>query len=94
MTKIDGTSMVKRSSSVLTVEIEGEAVMLDAVRGQYYGLDVIGTEIWARLIEPTKVSDLLAYLNREFDSEPETIERDVLDLLSVMAENEMVTVET
>ena len=90
---MDGRDTIMRSSSVLTAEVDGQAVMMDAVRGAYYGLDVIGSDIWQRLAEPILVDDLLAGLIRDYDADPAVIISDVQDLLSSMAERGMVVVQ-
>jgi|AGTN01.1.fsa_nt_gi Coenzyme PQQ synthesis protein D (PqqD). len=92
MAKINACSTVWRSEAVLMAQVDGETVMMDARKGVYYGLDAIGSEIWARLKEPVTVERLLAQLAEEFDGAPDEMERDVIDLLSNLAEHGLLEV--
>lgn len=92
MVKIDARSTVWRSEAVPMAQVADETVMMDARKGVYYGLDAIGSEIWTRLKEPVTVETLLARLAEEFDAAPGEIERDVIDLLSDLAEHGLLEV--
>jgi hypothetical protein len=76
------SDVVVWSSKALSAEIDGEIVALDVENGVCYGLDCIGARIWAILQVPTSVRALLAALTAEFDVDPETCHRDVIDLLA------------
>ena len=92
VTTLDRAARVRRAADVLTTEVEGELVMMDVEKGVYFGLDAIGTDIWKRLEAPVAVADLAAGLVRDYDAEPETIERDVLALLTDMTARGLVEV--
>ena len=81
----------RRSENCLISETGGEIVMIDPEQGQYFGLDPIGTDIWHRLERPVLVADLVAELARDYHAPVEGVERDVLALLSHMAEHGLVT---
>lgn len=79
-------SRLSHSDDVLFQEVGGEAVLLDLASEQYFGLDPVGTRIWALLGE---VSDLQAVRDRlceEYDAEPAKIESDLIDLANKLAQ--------
>jgi hypothetical protein len=78
-------STVSRSEDHLSAEIDNELVLMDIEQGSYYGLDVIGTDIWRRLDRGVVVSDLCAALIGEYEADADTIHRDVLVLLERLA---------
>jgi len=49
--------------------------------GNYYALDPVGSDIWARISDPKAVVELCNDLKLEYDAPRERIERDVLTLL-------------
>lgn len=87
---LDHTTRLKQAADVLATEVNGEMVMMDVEKGVYFGLDAIGTDIWKRLEVPVTAAELTDMLSRDYDAEPAVIERDVLALLSSMAEQGLV----
>ena len=73
-------------------ELDGEAVILHLESGQYYGLDAIGTRIWALISEYPRPRDIAAMLVSEYDVSPSQLEADLLDLLTRLAERGLVHV--
>ena len=88
---IADTTLISRSSSVLTAEVDGEIVMMSIEQGRYFGLDDIGSDIWKRLDEPCSFAALVDRLTVDYDADRTTIAADVQDLLRLMAEQDVVT---
>ncbi len=88
---IGETTLITRSSGLLTAPVRDEIVMMDIDSGLYYGLDDIGSEIWRRLEAPHKFGDLVNSLVADYDADRAVIAEDVRKLLSVLAEHEVVT---
>ncbi|MBI1299807.1 lasso peptide biosynthesis PqqD family chaperone [bacterium] len=91
MQNITLESVIHRSSDVMASHIDEDLVMMNIDRGQYYALDEIGADIWARLEEPTQVQDLCHQLQRQYRVNPMTCEADVLALLNDMYENDLLS---
>lgn len=80
-------STICRSENQLSAAIDDELVLMSVEKGNYYGLDAIGTDIWQRLEGPVMVADLCTALGKDYVADAETIRRDVLALLErLMAE--------
>jgi len=69
---------------VLTREIDGELVLLNLKTEGYFGLDEIGTRIWAALTEHATVDKACDALLREYAVERPALERDIERLLGEM----------
>ena len=65
-------------------EVRGTMILLNADQGKYIGLDEIGTEIWKRTESAIGVDALCSELLDKFDTELETVRRDVLKFLNEM----------
>ena len=59
-----------------------EAVILDAEKGLYFGLNSVGTRIWALLEKPIKVSEIQRLILDEFEVDAATCEEDLSALLN------------
>ena len=67
-------------------DLDGEAVILDLNAGTYFGLNKVGTRIWQLIAERGALRAVFDSLCVEYDVEPETLERDLLDLVGSLAE--------
>jgi len=77
---------------VVSRELEGEAVMLNLESGVYFGLDEVGTRIWALIQEHGSLRKVFELLQREYDIAPSTLESDLLRLVEELRAKGLVTV--
>ena len=85
-------SMVTRSAQVMVQDVGGEAVLLDLASEQYFGLDPVGSRVWALFGESGHLGTVLASLCAEFDADPARIQRDLLALTQDLAQAGLVSV--
>jgi hypothetical protein len=78
--------------TVLTREIDGEMVLLDLASEAYYGLDDVGTRIWATLVEHGSLPEARQALIEEFDVAPAVLERDLERLLTELKSHGLVAI--
>jgi hypothetical protein len=69
---------------VLFQEVSGETVLLDLASESYFGLDSVGTRIWALLNEDKSVGQVLDALLEEYEVDRGAIEADLEELLESM----------
>ena len=77
---------IEISADVLFQEVSGETVLLDLASEQYFGLDAVGTRIWALLNEGAAAEAVVDTLLAEYAVERETLAADVDELLARLAE--------
>ena len=63
---------------VAFTEVGGEAVLVNCESGVYFGLDAVGTEMWAALTRTGDVEGAVAELQGAFEVEPDRLRDDVL----------------
>jgi hypothetical protein len=90
MSEIVDSTIISRSSSVLTAEVNDGVVMMSIEHGHYLGLDDIGSDIWKRLDSPCAFADLVERLAADYDADRATIAADVRALLERMAAQDVV----
>ena len=90
---IDETTRLKRTSRLLETDVHGEVVALDIEKGQCYGLDSIGTEIWRLLEQETSVEDICSSLASKYDVDTETCRSDVMKLVGELHEEGLLIVD-
>ena len=87
---IADTTVISRSPSVLTAEVDGEIVMMSIEQGRYFGLDDIGSDIWKRIEPPCSFVELIDQLVVDYAADRATIASDVQALLARMAQQDVV----
>jgi hypothetical protein len=66
--------------------------MLDVQQGKYFGLDGIGSDIWARMEAPLQVRDLCGQLVAAYAVDEKTCQRDVIALLEQLRDSGLIEV--
>ena len=74
------------SEEVLFQEVSGETVLLDLASESYFGLDSVGTRIWAMLKEDKSVGQVLDALLEEYEVDRARLEGDMNELLENLLE--------
>ena len=78
------------SDQVVFRELDGEGVLLHLDKGIYFGLNDVGTRIWALLQEKGSLQTVFEALQRQYQVEPERLEKDLLALIAQMLEKNLV----
>lgn len=70
--------------------VGGETVILHLVNGTYYGLDVMGTRIWAMLKDGVGAEAICERLSTEYGTERTVVEADVRAFLGDLKAQDIV----
>ena len=85
-------TVVAQIEELVSSDLDGETVMMSVKNGKYYGMDAIGSRVWALIKQPQPVAELCDILLTEFKVDREQCERDVLVFLNKLAEDNLVKV--
>ena len=77
----DGDERVRAAPAVHVREFDGELIILDLERGDYFGLDEIGARMWTELTAGRSPRQVAELLSREYDVEPAQLLSDVVSLV-------------
>lgn len=86
---ITENSIIQKSKESLMSIVDNEAVILGIQSGKYIGLNEIGTEVWNRLSEPIRVSELIREFVDIYDEQEALIREHILDFLSSLADKSL-----
>ncbi len=86
------TTTLTRSDELVAASLGEETVMMSLQQSNYYGLDTIGSRIWALLGQPITVADLCDQLLEVYAVEPELCRHDTLAFLQALYAEEMITI--
>ena len=92
MHNIGQQSSICRNPELLSVEMDGDLVMMSIETGSYFGVSGIGPHIWQLLETPRNFADLVENVCAEFEVDSETASADLLGFLEKLSENGMIEV--
>lgn len=83
----------RRHESALAKEgpDSGTLILLNPDSGQYYTLEGVGGRIWELCDGARTVAEIVAAIQEEYDAPPETVESDVLELLSDLEDERLIS---
>ncbi len=91
--EISFTKRVVVTPDTLINVVGEEAVLLNLKNEQYYGLDVIGTEMWQVLTATGSIREAYEKLLSEYDVSAEVLQKDLNDLLQKLLSNGLVELQ-
>jgi len=90
--KFDSHAVVRRLDGLIEAAVDDEILALHVDQGVCYGFNVTAARVWTLLKRPRRVAELKAELLAEFDVDDATCERELDDILGLLAEQNLVTV--
>lgn len=78
---------------VIFRELDGEAIILNLATGIYFGLDEVGTRLWALLTASGTLRHAVDVMAGEYDVDRPALERDVLELAGGLLDKGLVQVK-
>jgi hypothetical protein len=85
-------SRVVATRDHVSCELEGEAVILNLEDTVYYGLNETALAIWGLIREPAFVWEIRDEIVRQFHVEPDSCERDLLNLLRQLKDSTLLQI--
>lgn len=83
---ISDATVVRHSPAVVTVDLNGEAVLYDERSGMLHALNRTANAVWERLDGSASVAEVARALAAEADAAPAIVARDVLRVVRRMSE--------
>lgn len=82
---------LRRNEDLLSVDMDGETVMMDINSGNYFGINSVGSHIWDLLEEVCTVQKILDSVHENFDISPENnVQEDIFAFLTGLLEQELI----
>ncbi len=86
-------SIITAAQDQVSVDLDGEVVILNLKDGVYYGLETVGARVWKLIQEPKTLKEILEILLQEYDVEPDRCARELQALLEDLAAKELIEVQ-
>lgn len=86
------STIVERNHEIDATDLDGEKVMMDLEKGQYFMLNGVAGDIWELMGKPMAVEGIITSLMKEYEVEREECESSVKDLLHNMHHADLVMI--
>jgi hypothetical protein len=87
---LDERSRVTVSPSVYSRVFGEEVVLLEFGKGEYFGLDAIGADIWRRLESGDDLGAIASHVAAHYEVGPAEALRDIVDLVAQLQSHDLV----
>lgn len=88
-----GSVRVRRRAGILSRTVEGEAILLDPDSGTYYAANEVARRVWELAADAPTLEEIHRALLAEYDVDPETLRRDLTELVESLRAEELIDVE-
>ena len=88
------TMRVTVPAHIMVREVQGESVLLNLNSERYFGLDEVGTRMWAALVASASVQAAYEVLLGEYDVGAEQLRNNLQELIAKLVENGLLEVRS
>ncbi len=83
---------IARNTEIISTDMDDETVMMSIDKGEYYGVNPVGSRVWELLESPRTVSGLCETLLREYDVPQEQCHKDIMSFLNHLSEKGLIAI--
>jgi hypothetical protein len=85
---------IRIRKDVVFRDLEGELVLLNLATGVYFGLDPLGTRIWALIDDGCTMDEIVSAITAEYDVDAEACRTDLTRFLATLRDNDLLDLDT
>jgi hypothetical protein len=83
-------SIIHKSNIQVSVDVNGEAIILNLKDGLYYGLNTVAARIWELIQEPITIQSIHDTLLEEYEVTPDVCFKEILALLEELEDKGLI----
>ena len=85
-------NMAVRLQEIDVTDLNGEKVMMNLDKGEYFALNEVGSRIWDIIIKPMSVKDIIHILLKEYNIDETSCKEQVISFLGRMNDAEIIKI--
>lgn len=86
LNEITNNSLILQNKEIDVTDLNGEKVIMNIDKCQYFALDEVGSRIWEIVTKPIKVNEIICTILSEYNIDNETCEKEVTEFLTELKE--------
>lgn len=85
-------TIINKNLEIDDTDLDGEKVMMNLDKGEYFMMNEVGSRIWEIITEPMNVKGIVDALRSEYEVDEETCEDTVIEFLERLNNAELIRV--
>ena len=85
-------SVITKNTEIDDTDLDGEKVMMNLDKGQYFMMNEVGSRIWELIEGNTPIVNIIEALTNEYDVDEETCENTVMEFLGRLKNADLIKV--
>ena len=85
-------TVINKNLEIDDTDLDGEKVMMNLDKGEYFMMNEVGSRIWDIIIEPINVKGILEALLSEYEVDEETCTDTVIEFLGRLNNAELISI--
>ena len=85
-------SVVSKNEEIDDTDLDGEKVMMNLDKGQYFMMNEVGSRIWEIISEPINVRRIIDTLRSEYEVDEETCKDTVVEFLGRLNNADLISI--
>ena len=85
-------TVINKNLEIDDTDLDGEKVMMNLDKGEYFMMNEVGSRIWEFISEPINVKELISTLRNEYEVDEETCKDTVIEFLGRLDNADLISI--
>ena len=85
-------TVINKNLEIDDTDLDGERVMMNLDKGEYFMMNEVGSRIWEIISEPINVKDIINTLRNEYEVDEETCKDTVIEFLGRLDNADLISI--
>ena len=85
-------TVINKNLEIDDTDLDGEKVMMNLDKGEYFMINEVGSIIWEIISEPINVKEIISTLRNEYEVDEETCKDTVIEFLGRLDNADLISI--
>ena len=85
-------TVINKNLEIDDTDLDGEKVMMNLDKGEYFMMNEVGSRIWEIISEPINVKEIISTLRNEYEVDEETCKETVIEFLGRLDNADLISI--
>lgn len=85
-------TVINKNLEIDDTDLDGEKVMMNLDKGEYFMMNEVGSRIWEIISEPINVKEIISTLRNEYEVDEETCKDTVIEFLGRLGNADLISI--
>ena len=85
-------TVINKNLEIDDTDLDGEKVMMNLDKGEYFMMNEVGSRIWEIISEPINVKEIINTLRNEYEVDEETCKDTVIEFLGRLDNADLISI--